>query len=129
MSVNSDLCNNSLNWSYLYHADAFFHFQGLIRILDIISIPNHSRDSFILIKLNTLHSWKECVRVKTNSWYNSLNWVNLYDADAFFQCRVLIRILELISIPNHSRDSFIFIEFEYFTLMESVCECQFIFVV
>ena len=62
-------------------------------------------------------------------WYNSLNWLNHYDADAFFQFRVLIRILELISIPNHSRDSFILIEFEYFTLMESVCECQFIFVV
>ena len=92
MSVNSYLCNNSLNWSYLYHADAFFHFQSLIRILDIISIPNLSRDSIILIKLNTLHSWKECVRVKTNSWYNSLNWLNLYDADTFFQCRVLIRI-------------------------------------
>ena len=69
------------------------------------------------------------MRDNSNSWYNSLNCLNLYDADTFFQCRVLIRILELISIPNHSRVSFIFIEFEYFTLMESVCECQFIFVV
>ena len=67
--------------------------------------------------------------VNSNLWYESLNWLNLYDADAFFQIRVLIRILELIPIPNHSRDSFILIEFEYFTLMESVCECQFIFVV
>ena len=62
-------------------------------------------------------------------WYDSLNWLNLYDADAFFQFRILIRILELISIPNHSSDSFILIEFEYFTLMESVCDYQFIFVV
>ena len=67
--------------------------------------------------------------VNSNLWYDSLNCLNLFDADAFFQFRVLIRILDLISIPNHSRDSFIFIEFEYFTLMESVCECQFIFVV
>ena len=67
--------------------------------------------------------------VNSYLWYDSLNCLNLYDADAFFQFRVLIRILDLISIPNHSRDSFIFIEFEYFTLMESVCECQFIFVV
>ena len=67
--------------------------------------------------------------VNSNLWYNSLNWFNPYDADAFFQIRVLIRILELIFIPNHSRDSFILIEFEYFALMESVCECQFIFVV
>ena len=69
------------------------------------------------------------MRVKTNLWYNSLNWSYLYDADAFFQCRVLIRILELISIPNHSRETFISIIFEYFTLMECVCECQFKFVV
>ena len=129
MSVNSNLWYDSLNWLNLYDADAFFQFQGLIRILDVISIPNLSRDSIILIKLNTLHSWKECVRVKTNSWYNSLNWLNLYDADTFFQFRVLIRILELISIPNHSRETFISIIFEYFTLMESVCECQFKFVV
>ena len=67
--------------------------------------------------------------VNSYLWYDSLNWLNLYDADAFFQFRILIRVLELISIPNHSRDSFILIEFEYFTLMESVCECQFIFVV
>ena len=69
------------------------------------------------------------MRVIKNSWYNSLNWSYLYHADAFFQFRVLIRVLELISIPNHSRDSYILIEFEYFTLMESVCECQPIFVV
>ena len=31
----------------------------------------------------------------------------LYDADVFLQFRVLIRVLELISVPNHSRDSFI----------------------
>ena len=67
--------------------------------------------------------------VNSYLWYDSLNWLNLNDADAFFQFRVLSRILKLISILNHSRDSFILLEFEYFTLMESVCECQFIFVV
>ena len=50
--------------------------------------------------------------VNSYLWYDSLNCLNLYDADAFFQFRVLIRILELISIPNHSRDSYILIEFE-----------------
>ena len=69
------------------------------------------------------------MRVISNLWYNSLNWSYLYDADGFFQFRGLIRILELISIPNHSRDSFIKIKFEYFTLMESVCEGQLIYVV
>ena len=62
-------------------------------------------------------------------WYDSLNCLNLYVADAFIQFRGLIRILELISIPNHSRDSFILIEFEYFTLMGRVCESHFKFVV
>ena len=65
----------------------------------------------------------------SNLWYNSLNWLNLYDADAFFQFRGLIWILELISIPNHSKDSFILIKFEYFTIMGRVCEIQFKFVV
>ena len=67
--------------------------------------------------------------VNSYLWYDSLNWLNLYDADAFFQFRVLIRILELISIPNHSRDSFILIQYEYFTLMGRVCEIHFKFVV
>ena len=67
--------------------------------------------------------------VNSYLWYDSLNCLNLYDADAFFQFRGLIWILELISIPNHSRDSFILIKFEYFTLMGRVCEIQFKFVV
>ena len=67
--------------------------------------------------------------VNSNLWYNSLNWINLYDADASFQFRGLIWILDVISIPNHSRDSIILIEFENFKVMESVCECQFKYVV
>ena len=67
--------------------------------------------------------------VKSYLWYDSLTWLDLYDANAFFQSRVLIRILELISIPNHSRDSIILIKFEYFTLMGRMCEIQFNFVV
>ena len=110
--VNSNLWYNSLIWTYLYDADAFFQFQGLIRILVVISSPNHSSDSFILIKLNTLHSWKGCVRVNSNLWYSSLDWPYLHDAKAFFQFRILIRILEVISIPNHSIDSVILIELE-----------------
>ena len=105
MRVNSNLWDNSLNWPNLYDANAFFQFRVLIQIQEVISFPNHSRDTLTLIKLNTLHSWKGCVRVNSNFWYNSLNWLNLYDAIAYFQFRVLIRILEVISIPNHSRDT------------------------
>ena len=66
--------------------------------------------------------------VISNSWCNPLNWSNLYHADAFFQFRVLIRVLELISIPHHSMSvnyseiHLFMMKFEYFTLMESVCE-------
>ena len=69
------------------------------------------------------------MRVNTNLWYNSLICSNHYDADALFQFLVLIRILYDISIPNHSRDSFILITSEYFTLMERVCESEFKLVV
>ena len=69
------------------------------------------------------------MRDHSNSWYNSLNWLNLYDADAFFQFLGLIWILEHIPIPNHCRDSFNLIKFEYFTLMGRVCESHFKFVV
>ena len=50
-----ELVYNSINWSYLYDADVSFQFRGLIRVQEFISIRNQSRDSFILIKLNTLH--------------------------------------------------------------------------
>ena len=109
--VNSNLWYNSLNWPYLHDAKAFFRFRILIRILEVISIPNHSIDSVILIKLETYHLCNGCVIFNSHLWYNSLNWLYLYNADAFFQFRVLIRILNDISIPNHSRDSFIVIKF------------------
>ena len=92
----------------------------MIRVQELISIRNQSRDSFTLIELNTLHSWKECVRVNSNLWYNSINWSYLYDADVFFQFRVLIRVQELISIRNQSRDSFIVIKLNTYTLGKSV---------
>ena len=111
VSVHLSQRSNSLNWTYHYDADGFLKFPVLIRVLELISVPNHSRDSFILIKSNTLSSWKEIVRVHWSQWRNSLNWTYLYDADGFLQFPVLIRVLELISVPNHSRDSFILIKF------------------
>ena len=39
----------SINWSYLYDADVFFQFRVLIRVQELISIWNESRDSFIVI--------------------------------------------------------------------------------
>ena len=50
-----------LNWIYLNDADDYLQFPILIRILDLISVPNHSRDSFILLKFNTFTSWREIV--------------------------------------------------------------------
>ena len=109
--VHWNLGSISLNWIYLYDADGFLQFPVLIRVLELISVPNHSRDSFILIKINTLSSCPEIVSVHWNLGSNSLNWTYLYDADGFLQFRVLIRVLKLISVPNHSRDSLILIKF------------------
>ena len=88
-----------------------FNFGLLIRVLELISVPNHSRDSLILIKFNPLSSCPEIVSVHWNLGSNSLNWTYLYDADGFLQFRVLIQVLELISVLNHSRDSFTVIKF------------------
>ena len=98
---------NSLNWTYLYDADVFLQSWVLIRLLVPISVPNHSRNSLILFKLNSLYSCKECIRTNWSKWYNSLNWTYLYDADVFPRFRVLIRLLVPISVPNHSRNSLI----------------------
>ena len=46
-----------------------------------------------------------------------------FDADGFLQFRVLIRVLEPISIPNESRDSFYFIKIQHFVHMEGDCLC------
>ena len=96
---------NSLNWTYLHDADGFLQFRALIRVREPISVTNESRDSFILIKFNTLTSWREIVCVHWILWCNSLNWTYLHDADGFLQFRVLIRVREPISVTNESRDS------------------------
>ena len=59
------------------------------------------RDSFILIKFNTLSIWSEIV-------------------SGFLQFRVLIRVLELISVRNESRDSFILIEFNTLSIWSEI---------
>ena len=72
------------------------------------SDPNQSRDSYILIKLDTLSIREVFIRTNGNSCYRALNWIYLYDADVFLQFSILIRILDLISDPNQSRDSYIY---------------------
>ena len=53
-------------WIFLYDADVFFQFSIMIRILDLISDPNQSRDSYTLIKLDTLSIREEFVRSNGN---------------------------------------------------------------
>ena len=48
---------------------------------ELICVPNHSRNSFILIKINSLSPCPEIVSVHWTSQCNSLNWTYLYDAD------------------------------------------------
>ena len=120
-----DWCN-SLNWTYLYDADGFLQFRVLIRVLELISVPNESWDSFILIKFNTLSIWREIVSVHWIDWCNSLNWTYLYDADGFLQFRVLIRFLDLISVPNESWDSFILIKFNTLSIWREIVSVHWI---
>ena len=111
VSVHSSQWCNSLNWIQLNDADDFLQFPIVILNLDLISVPNHSKGSYILKKFNTFSSWREIVSVHSSQWCNSLNWIQLNDADDFLQFPILIRILDLISVPNHSKDSFILIIF------------------
>ena len=97
-----------------------FQFCLLIRVLELISVPNESRDSFILIQFNTLSIWREIVSVHWSQWFNSLNWTYLYDADGFIQFCVFIRVLELIYVPNESRNSFILIEFNTLSIWREI---------
>ena len=60
--VHSIYLCNSINWTYLYDADGFLQFRLLIWVLELISVPSESWDSFILIKFNTLSIWREIVR-------------------------------------------------------------------
>ena len=111
VSVHSSQWFNSLNWIQLNDADDFLQFPILILNLDLISIPNHSKGSYILIKFNIFSSWREIVSVHSSQWCNSLFWIQLNDADVFLQFPILIRILDLISVLNHSKDSIILIIF------------------
>ena len=90
----------------------------MIRILDHITDPNQSRDSYILIKLDTFSIREVFVRTNGNYCSHSLNWKYLYDADVFFQFSILIRILDLISDPNQIRDSYILIKLDTFSIRE-----------
>ena len=47
---------------FMMQMDSFL-LRVLIRVLELISVPNHSRDSFTLIKFNTLSSCPEIVSV------------------------------------------------------------------
>ena len=116
--TNGNSCYRALNWIYLYDADVFLQFSILIRILDLISDPNQSRDSYILIKLDTLSIREVFIRTNGNSCYRALNWIYLYDADVFLQFSILIRILDLISDPNQSRDSYILINLNILSIRE-----------
>ena len=120
VSVHWSYWFNSLNRTYLYDADGFLQFGVLIRVLELLYVPNESRYSFILIKFNTLSLWREIVIVHWRQRCNSLNRACLYDADGFLQFRVLIRVLELISVPNESRDSLILIKFNTLSIWREI---------
>ena len=57
-----------LNWTYLDDADGFLQFRVLIRYLELISVPNQSKDSKTLIKFDTLSTWIGIVSVRWSYW-------------------------------------------------------------
>ena len=54
VGITVKLSYNSIIWTYLYDADVFFQFRVLIWFQELISVPKHSRYSFILFLLDTL---------------------------------------------------------------------------
>ena len=120
VSVLSNQWCHSHNWIYLNDADVSLQFTMLIRILELISVWKHSRDSYILIIFNTMSLVRQIVSVLSNQWCHSHNWIYLNDADVSLQFTMLIRILELISVPKHSRDSFILIIFNTMSLVMQI---------
>ena len=117
--LSSQWCN-SHNWIYLNDADVSLQFTMLIRILELIFVPKHSRDSFILIIFNTMSLVRQIVSVLSSQWCHSHNQIYLIDADVFLQFPILIRILKLISVPKHSRDSLILIIFNTLSLWREI---------
>ena len=111
INVHGSQWCNSLNWIYLYDADGFLQFPVLIRILELISVPNHFKDSFILIKFNTLSSCPEIFSLHWKLRCNSPNWTYHYDPDGFLQFRVKLRVLDLIYVPILSIDSLTLLKF------------------
>ena len=120
VSVHSSQWCNSLNWIQLNDADDFLQFPIVILNLDLISVPNHSKGSYILIKFNTFSSWREIVSVHSSQWCNSLNWIQLNDADDFLQFPIVILNLDLISVPYHSKGSYILIKFNTFSSFREI---------
>ena len=93
----------------------------MIRILELISIPNHSIDSFILIKFNPLSTWRDIVCVHSSEWCNSLDWIYLNDADVFLQVPILIPDSRA-HYRSETLQRFIYlIKIQHFVLMEGDC--------
>ena len=73
-----------LNWTYPYDSDVFLQFRVLIRILEPNSVSNQSRDSFILIKLNTLSTVEELLTSRGNRVLSILIGDNYMKQMSFF---------------------------------------------
>ena len=93
-----------------YYPDVILQFRG--NDLDSRAhFRSKSFQRFIYFNKNQhfvlMASSRENVRVFSSEWCDSRNWKYLNDADGFIQFRDMIRVLDLISVPKHSRDSYI----------------------
>ena len=94
----------------------------MIRIQELISIRNQSRDSFIVIKLNTLHSWKEYVEslIRISIIIHLIGHLSMMQMFSF-NFRVLISDSRAHFHSEAVQRFIYFNTIEHFTLMERVC--------
>ena len=98
-----------------------FNFGLKLRVLEFNYIPNQSKDSFILIKFNTLSSCPEIVSVHWKLRCNSLNWTYHYDADVFLQFRVKITGSRAHFGPESVKRFIYFNKIQHFVLVSGDC--------
>ena len=105
---------------YIFMMQLFSFNLVLIRLLELISFPKHSKNSCIIIKLKTLFSWKECVRP---NW--SFGVIHVFGH--IFMMHMFSIILGFDSSyrahfrPETFQRFIVFNQIEHFVLMERVC--------
>ena len=109
-----------IGYIFMMQMDSFT-FRVLIRYLELISVSNQSKDSIILLKFDTLSSWREIVSVHWSYWCNSLNWIYLYDADGFLHISGFDSVSRAHFRSESVQGFYYFNKIRHFVLVEGDC--------